>query len=135
MTVQCDQAPVGTQMLVLEATRQPSVTIKTPRVPEKSKPCPHDFPPDKLMCSVVQINPSSVLDDTRVSRKRKRVRGRRKHEVVSRPQAAFWRPLRAWQGKSAGYAYGYSSSKPVDFYGTRARHYRRDTMRKGVLVA
>jgi len=62
-------------------------------------------------------------------KRRKRKRG--KLSPKERPQPTFWRPNPACGGKSLGYAMGYPCS--LGYWDTSTQ-YRRDTMRKGVLV-
>ncbi|EKM58388.1 uncharacterized protein PHACADRAFT_193507 [Phanerochaete carnosa HHB-10118-sp] len=116
---------------VLKPTPQASALLTVPlNVPAKERPSPHDFLPEKICCPVIS---ATVLQVDRPQRKHK---PRHKKKIIKlRPPPSFWRPLREWGGKSLGYAMGYEGSRPVPTGSVRQRRYRRDTMKRGVLVA
>lgn len=64
---------------------------------------------------------------------RKTSRRRRKTVPKERPPPQFWRPSSTLTGKCRGYAYGYPSYLASSMGSLRTR-YKRDSMKKGVLV-
>ncbi|KAI0671892.1 hypothetical protein C8Q78DRAFT_803974 [Trametes maxima] len=117
-------------LLVLERTKPPT---KPPRVSQDDldetpmKPSPHIH---ETSCCPVLTTESSNPAPTDVPKKRKRRRGKSGQKPVV--QHTFWKPTTSMGGKSAGYAWGYSGSWPIE-EGTTPRYYR-DTMRKAVFA-
>ncbi|KAH8100152.1 hypothetical protein BXZ70DRAFT_907712 [Cristinia sonorae] len=128
--VKADDVFDAPPMFVLETLKPSSsrsAMPKRPKLPEQEKPSPHNVVPDKLKYPIVD-------DATRTEGKKRKPRRRGKTEPRERPPPAFWRPMMEWRGKSAGYAYGFTSSRPIWTAETRWRPYRRDNMRKATLV-
>ncbi|TCD61656.1 hypothetical protein EIP91_008125 [Steccherinum ochraceum] len=124
----------GPAMFIAQLPLPPSVNGHAPtrpRLPEKSRPSPHNPNTEKLKYPVVECQPTQVEEKRRVSRRRRKAEQKQKEP---RPPPAFWRPMMQWGGKSAGYAFGFTSSRPIWTETTRWRPYRRDNMRKATVV-
>ncbi|KAL4248016.1 hypothetical protein ABKN59_002394 [Abortiporus biennis] len=103
------------------------------RLPEKTKLPPHLLPVENFFVPIINValdEPSST--DSQGKKRRHRRRG--KSYLEPKPTPAFWRPLREWGGKSGGYGYGYTSSKPVFSELGLRRTYRRDKMTKATFL-
>ncbi|KAI0787966.1 hypothetical protein C8Q74DRAFT_1255123 [Fomes fomentarius] len=114
------------RLLVLERPKPPP---KPPCIAQSHpdievEPSPHEHGAD--CCPVVEAPPSS--SDPAESTKRKRRRGKLRQKPVVQP--TFWRPPPGLGGKSLGYAWGYSGSRPMQ--AGQSPHYRRDTMKRAV---
>ncbi|KAJ3547269.1 hypothetical protein NM688_g5418 [Phlebia brevispora] len=94
-------------VIELPKTRQPPCQDNLPfsKLPERALPNPHDFPPEKMCCPVLEANPRGLPKEKKRARRRRRVRA---EEPVHPP--SFWRPLQEMGGKSRGYALGPVSS-------------------------
>jgi len=117
-------------MFIADVSQPPTPNGPTPlrpKLPEKSQPSPHTLNRDRLKFPVVECNLQHEM-------KRRKPRRRGKSRTVERPLPTFWRPMSQWGGKSAGYAYGYISSRPAWTESMRGRPYHRDNMRKATVV-
>lgn len=123
-----------TEMMVFELPRSPaqsSTLLAAPlKAPPKERPSPHEFPPEKVCCPVIPVTVTHAESLPRQHKPR-----HKKASGQPRPPPSFWRPMREWGGKSLGYAMGYDGSRPIPTGSVRQWRYRRDTMKKGILVA
>ncbi|KAI0767911.1 hypothetical protein BC629DRAFT_875835 [Irpex lacteus] len=119
MVAELPKPPLGT----------PSLPLASLKLPERERPSPHDFPADKICCPVIFVSEQNNPDTQGKRRRRRRKTG----DVVARQPPSFFRPLREWGGKSAGYAMGYEGSRSVAVGSARQWRYRRDSMRSGVM--
>jgi len=122
--------PSPIQILSLPPSSPPLYPTSS-RLPEKSRPSPHDIQKVNLACPITDIAPPPQPLAGKRGSKRRRSKG----PPREKPRPAFWCPLREYGGKSAGYAYGHANSRPIYSEEARRRRvYRRDRMREGEFV-
>lgn len=94
-------------------------------------PSPHTLRSDLSVPVVAVTAEAEQSPQKRSSRNIRRARAKAR-TAPSRPPAVFWRPLKEWGVRAAGYSMNYEGSWPV-YQNDPARYqYQRDTMRKGV---
>ncbi|PCH42217.1 hypothetical protein WOLCODRAFT_73360 [Wolfiporia cocos MD-104 SS10] len=121
-------------LLITEFAKPPPEPPTFAKCPPHTVPSPHYLSIADIQCPIIDMapSPSNSSHASALTKKRRRRNPRKAHE---RPPPAFWRPLREWGSKAAGYAMGYGGSWPVYKDDPLRYRYQRDTMRKGVIVA
>ncbi|KAI0925832.1 hypothetical protein AcV5_008458 [Taiwanofungus camphoratus] len=105
--------------------KPPKLSLSAPA--SAVRPSPHNLAPSVINYPIVDMTAEAPADVPESRRKRRRKR----RTIRPRPTATFWRPLREWGIKAAGYAMGYEGSWPVLKDDPLRHTYQRDTMRKG----
>ncbi|KAH9838314.1 uncharacterized protein C8Q71DRAFT_856279 [Rhodofomes roseus] len=130
--VTCELPSPSSPVIVVEQSKptpqRPKIVNSKPSL--EIRPSPHTLRPN-IHVPVVAV--TAVPEDSKSKSSRNIRRARAKaHTTPPRPPATFWRPLREWGVKAAGYSVGYEGSWPV-YENDQSRYkYQRDTMRKGV---
>ncbi|KZT73048.1 hypothetical protein DAEQUDRAFT_504228 [Daedalea quercina L-15889] len=108
---------------------QPKVSSLRPSL--GVQPSPHTFRPE-IQVPVVAV--TAILEESKQKKTSRNIRRARAKARAAqpRPPAVFWRPLKEWGVRSAGYSVGYEGSWPVFRHDPSRYRYQRDTMRKGV---
>lgn len=109
--------------------KPPKIAFAKPSL--EVRPSPHTLRSD---ISVPKVAVTAAPGQTPRQKSTRHIRRARANARAAppRPPAVFWRPLKEWGVKAAGYSVGYEGSWPV-YQNDPARYqYQRDTMRKGV---